>query len=89
MRRANAALALLDAHAEDYGLLITDLSLPDMSGDELMNRARLRAPHLPANHRQRLSLRAPPRRRRVPAETFFAELAGGSRQARAQGLRAL
>ncbi len=45
---ANAALALLDAHPEDYAILITDLSLPDMSGDELMNLARLRAPHLPA-----------------------------------------
>ena len=45
---ANAALALLDTHPEEYALLITDLSLPDMSGDELMTRARLRAPHLPA-----------------------------------------
>jgi CheY-like chemotaxis protein len=45
---ANAALALLDAHPEDYALLITDLSLPDMSGDELMTRSRLRAPHLRA-----------------------------------------
>ena len=38
----------LDAHPEDYALLITDLSLPDMSGDELMTRSRLRAPHLRA-----------------------------------------
>ena len=45
---ANAALALLDAHPEDYALLITDLSLPDMSGDELMTRSRLRAPNLRA-----------------------------------------
>lgn len=44
----DAALALLDAHPEDYALLITDLSLPDMSGDELMTRSRLRAPHLRA-----------------------------------------
>lgn len=42
----DAALALLDAHPEDYALLITDLSLPSMSGDELMTRSRLRAPHL-------------------------------------------
>src|ERR1700756_5248154 len=34
--QADAALALLDAHPEDYALLITDLSLPDMSGDELL-----------------------------------------------------
>jgi CheY-like chemotaxis protein len=46
--QADAALALLDAHPEDYALLITDLSLPDMSGDELMTRSRLRAPHLRA-----------------------------------------
>jgi len=45
---ADAALALLDAHPEDYAVLITDLSLPDMSGDELMRQSRLRAPHLPA-----------------------------------------
>jgi DNA-binding NtrC family response regulator len=45
---ADAALALLDAHPEAYALLITDLSLPDMSGDELMTRSRLRVPHLPA-----------------------------------------
>jgi CheY-like chemotaxis protein len=44
----NAALALLDAHPEDYAVLITDLSLPDMSGDELMTRSRLLAPHLRA-----------------------------------------
>ena len=43
-----AALALLDAHPEDYALLITDLTLPDMSGDELMTRSRVRAPHLRA-----------------------------------------
>jgi len=46
--QADAALALLDAHPETYALLITDLSLPDMSGDELMAQARLRAPQLPA-----------------------------------------
>jgi CheY-like chemotaxis protein len=46
--KADAALALLDAHPEEYALLITDLSLPDMSGDELMTRSRLRAPHLRA-----------------------------------------
>ena len=44
---AHAALALLDAHPEAYAVLITDLSLPDMSGDELMTQSRLRAPHLP------------------------------------------
>jgi DNA-binding NtrC family response regulator len=46
--QADAALALLDAHPEDYALLITDLSLPDMSGEELLTRSRLRAPHLRA-----------------------------------------
>ena len=46
--QADEALALLDAHPEDYALLITDLSLPDMSGDELMRQSRLRAPHLRA-----------------------------------------
>ena len=44
----DAALALLDAHPDAYALLITDLSLPAMSGDELMTRSRLRAPHLRA-----------------------------------------
>jgi DNA-binding NtrC family response regulator len=42
------ALALLDAQPDDYALLITDLSLPSMSGDELLTRSRLRAPHLRA-----------------------------------------
>jgi DNA-binding response OmpR family regulator len=46
--QADAALALLYAHPEDYALLITDLSLPDMSGDELMTRSRLRVPNLRA-----------------------------------------
>jgi CheY-like chemotaxis protein len=46
--QAEAALALLAAHPEDYALLITDLSLPDMSGDELMTRSRVLAPHLRA-----------------------------------------
>ena len=45
---ADAALALLEAHPEDYALLITDLSLPDMSGDELLTRSRLHAPNLRA-----------------------------------------
>ncbi len=44
----DAALALLDANPEDYGVLITDLTLPTMSGDELMTRSRLRAPQLRA-----------------------------------------
>lgn len=43
-----AALALLDAHPERYTLLITDLTLPAMSGDELIGRARERAPQLRA-----------------------------------------
>ena len=42
------ALALLDTHPDDYALLITDLSLPSMSGDELLTRSRLRAPQLRA-----------------------------------------
>jgi DNA-binding NtrC family response regulator len=40
------ALGLLDAHPESYALLVTDLTLPSMSGEELVTRSRQRAPHL-------------------------------------------
>lgn len=43
-----AALTLLDAHPERYVLLITDLTLPSMSGDELVTKSRQRVPHLRA-----------------------------------------
>jgi DNA-binding NtrC family response regulator len=41
-----AALSLLDADPSRYQLLITDLTLPVMNGDQLMEKARERAPHL-------------------------------------------
>lgn len=43
-----AALELLDAHPERYSLLVTDLTLPTMNGEELVRRARERVPSLPA-----------------------------------------
>ena len=43
-----AALALLDAHPKRYALLVTDLTLPVMNGEELVMRSRERAPALPA-----------------------------------------
>jgi DNA-binding NtrC family response regulator len=44
----DAALALLEADPARYTLLITDLSLPAMSGADLVKRAREHAPHLRA-----------------------------------------
>lgn len=41
-----AALALLEAQPSRYQLLITDLTLPSMNGEELLERAREKAPHL-------------------------------------------
>ena len=87
--QADAALTLLDAHPEDYALLITDLSLPDMSGDELMTRSRLRAPHLRAIIASGYPYEPRVVGRRVSAETFLAQFAGGSGRAGAQGLRIL
>jgi DNA-binding NtrC family response regulator len=43
-----AALALLDAHPARYTVLVTDLTLPTMSGEELVARSRERTPHLRA-----------------------------------------
>ena len=43
-----AALGFLDAHPARYALLITDLTLPAMNGEELLERARERAPGLRA-----------------------------------------
>lgn len=42
----DAALALLETHPARYQVLITDLTLPGMSGEELVERAREKAPHL-------------------------------------------
>jgi CheY-like chemotaxis protein len=44
----DTALGLLDAHPQDYALLVTDLTLPVMSGEELVTRSRERVPALPA-----------------------------------------
>ena len=45
---AESALGLLDAHPGRYALLITDLSLPAMDGEELVIRSRQRTPHMRA-----------------------------------------
>jgi CheY-like chemotaxis protein len=42
------ALELLEAHPESYALLVTDLTLPAISGEELVTRSRQCAPHLRA-----------------------------------------
>jgi len=44
----DAALALLDANPERYALLVTDLTLPTMDGEELLQRSRELAPALRA-----------------------------------------
>lgn len=44
----DAALLLLDAHPARYSLLITDLTLPTMSGEDLVRQSRQRAPLLRA-----------------------------------------
>jgi DNA-binding NtrC family response regulator len=44
----DAALALLDANPQRYALLVTDLTLPVMNGEELLKRSRERAPALRA-----------------------------------------
>ena len=43
-----AALVLLDAHPERYSILVTDLTLPSMSGEDLVARSRERTPGLRA-----------------------------------------
>jgi len=43
-----AALGFLDAHPARYALLITDLTLPTMSGEQLLERSRERTPGLRA-----------------------------------------
>ena len=43
-----AALAILDTDPTQYQLILTDLTLPMMNGEELIERARERAPHLKA-----------------------------------------
>jgi CheY-like chemotaxis protein len=43
-----AALELLQAHPESYAVLVTDLTLPDMSGEELVTRSRRWVPNLRA-----------------------------------------
>jgi two-component system cell cycle sensor histidine kinase/response regulator CckA len=42
------ALELLNAHPERYAVLVTDLTLPAMSGEELILRSRERVPGLRA-----------------------------------------
>jgi CheY-like chemotaxis protein len=42
------ALALFDAQAEKYALLVTDLTMQSMDGEELIARCRQRAPDLRA-----------------------------------------
>jgi len=44
----DAALELLNAHPERYAVLVTDLTLPDMSGEDLILRSRERVPGLRA-----------------------------------------
>jgi len=44
----DAALKLLDENPARYRLLVTDLTLPDMSGEELVLRSRERTPLLRA-----------------------------------------
>jgi len=44
----DAALGLLDADPGRYALLITDFTLPVMNGEQLLERARERAPGLRA-----------------------------------------
>ena len=44
----DAALKLLDENPARYQLLVTDLTLPDMSGEELVLRSRERTPMLRA-----------------------------------------
>jgi DNA-binding NtrC family response regulator len=43
-----AALLLLDANPTRYSVLVTDLTLPSMSGEELVARSRKRTPGLRA-----------------------------------------
>jgi DNA-binding NtrC family response regulator len=43
-----AALKLLDAQPQRYSVLVTDLTLPAMSGEELIVQSRERAPGLRA-----------------------------------------
>jgi DNA-binding NtrC family response regulator len=43
-----AALALLDAQPDRYAVLVTDLTLPTMSGEDLIVQSRERAPGLRA-----------------------------------------
>jgi DNA-binding NtrC family response regulator len=42
-----AALQLVEADPESFSLLVTDLTLPGMSGDELIERVRAIRPRLP------------------------------------------
>jgi len=43
-----AALGLLDANPGRYAVLVTDLTLPSMGGEELVARSRERSPELRA-----------------------------------------
>ncbi len=44
----DTALKLLDENPQRYGLLVTDLTLPEINGEELVLRSRERTPQLPA-----------------------------------------
>jgi DNA-binding NtrC family response regulator len=44
----DAALALFDADPERYALVLTDLTLPGMNGEEMLDRMRSRNPNLRA-----------------------------------------
>ena len=44
----DAALQLLDENPQRYQMLVTDLTMPDMNGEELVLRARERTPQLRA-----------------------------------------
>ena len=44
----HAALELIEANPGRYSLLITDLTLPEMNGEVLIERARAHVPHLRA-----------------------------------------
>lgn len=46
--RPQDALKLLDENPQRYGLLVTDLTMPEMNGEELVLRSRKRTPQLRA-----------------------------------------
>ena len=83
---AQEALALFQAGPDRFSMAITDLSLPSLNGEELIERMRQIRPGLPADHYQWISLPAARRRRRVSAKTFPPADAGGGGRKSAQRL---